>query len=117
MCRKVAAGSHGGGFHEHGAFIHRDECTGFRAVIVRTHDHSAFSRGNLGNAAKSTGCIWLLITTASATKSRWYLMSLPTLMRVKVPGGFHLRNSAGEREWLTASGKANFYAHPVPTDQ
>jgi hypothetical protein len=38
-------------------------------------------------------------------------------MRVKVPGGFHLRNSAGEREWLTASGKANFYAHPVPTDQ
>ncbi|MBC3929639.1 FdhF/YdeP family oxidoreductase [Undibacterium sp. CY21W] len=36
--------------------------------------------------------------------------------RVKVPGGFHLRNSAGEREWLTASGKANFYAHPVPTD-
>jgi anaerobic selenocysteine-containing dehydrogenase len=36
--------------------------------------------------------------------------------RVKAPGGFHLRNSAGEREWLTTSGKANFYAHPVPTD-
>ncbi|MDC8758360.1 FdhF/YdeP family oxidoreductase [Janthinobacterium fluminis] len=36
--------------------------------------------------------------------------------RVKVPGGFHLRNTAAERLWLTATGKANFYAHPVPTD-
>ena len=36
--------------------------------------------------------------------------------RVRVPGGFHLRNSARELEWRTASGKANFFAHAVPTD-
>ncbi|HAT31337.1 MAG TPA: CbbBc protein [Janthinobacterium sp.] len=36
--------------------------------------------------------------------------------RVKVPGGFRLRNTAAERLWLTATGKANFFAHPVPTD-
>uniref|UniRef100_UPI00374D93E8 molybdopterin dinucleotide binding domain-containing protein n=1 Tax=Undibacterium sp. TaxID=1914977 RepID=UPI00374D93E8 len=36
--------------------------------------------------------------------------------RVKVPGGFHLRNTASEREWNTASKKANFNAHRVPTD-
>ncbi|NDI86741.1 FdhF/YdeP family oxidoreductase [Undibacterium crateris] len=36
--------------------------------------------------------------------------------RVRVPGGFHLRNSARELEWRTATGKANFFAHAVPTD-
>lgn len=28
--------------------------------------------------------------------------------RILVPGGFHLENSAAQREWKTASGKANF---------
>ncbi|MFZ6766057.1 FdhF/YdeP family oxidoreductase [Undibacterium sp. Di26W] len=36
--------------------------------------------------------------------------------RVSVPGGFHLRNTAAERVWVTASGKANFNAHAVPVD-
>ncbi|GGC99068.1 FdhF/YdeP family oxidoreductase [Undibacterium terreum] len=36
--------------------------------------------------------------------------------RVKVPGGFHLRNTASERVWNTATKKANFKAHRVPTD-
>ncbi|MEC5163206.1 MULTISPECIES: FdhF/YdeP family oxidoreductase [unclassified Janthinobacterium] len=36
--------------------------------------------------------------------------------RVKTPGGFHLRNTAAEREWATDTGKANFFAYPVPTD-
>ena len=36
--------------------------------------------------------------------------------RVKVPGGFHLRNTAAERLWITDSGKANFFPYPVPTD-
>ncbi|MFZ6644721.1 FdhF/YdeP family oxidoreductase [Undibacterium sp. TJN25] len=36
--------------------------------------------------------------------------------RVKVPGGFHLRNTAAERVWNTATKKANFNAHRVPTD-
>ncbi|MFZ6686652.1 FdhF/YdeP family oxidoreductase [Undibacterium sp. SXout11W] len=36
--------------------------------------------------------------------------------RVKVPGGFHLRNTASERIWVTATGKANFYAYQVPRD-
>lgn len=36
--------------------------------------------------------------------------------RVGVPGGFHLRNTAAERVWLTATGKANFNSHAVPTD-
>jgi molybdopterin-dependent oxidoreductase alpha subunit len=36
--------------------------------------------------------------------------------RVHVPGGFYLGNSARERNWQTASGKAMFAAHPVPTD-
>ena len=31
--------------------------------------------------------------------------------RVHVPGGFHLGNSAGRREWRTATGKARFVAH------
>lgn len=29
--------------------------------------------------------------------------------RILVPGGFHLTNSASERKWLTASGRANFF--------
>jgi molybdopterin-dependent oxidoreductase alpha subunit len=36
--------------------------------------------------------------------------------RVRVPGGFRLRNTASERVWKTASGKASFVPHPVPTD-
>ncbi|MFI4983404.1 MAG: molybdopterin dinucleotide binding domain-containing protein, partial [Nevskiales bacterium] len=34
--------------------------------------------------------------------------------RVHVPGGFYLGNSARERRWKTASGKATFYAHALP---
>ena len=33
--------------------------------------------------------------------------------RVHVPGGFHLGNSAGRREWRTATGKARFIAHGI----
>src|SRR3546814_1338716 len=36
--------------------------------------------------------------------------------RVRVPGGFRLTNTAGERRWNTASGRAAFIAHAVPTD-
>jgi molybdopterin-dependent oxidoreductase alpha subunit len=36
--------------------------------------------------------------------------------RVKVPGGFRLRNTASERVWATASKKAVFTTHAVPTD-
>src|SRR3546814_4952050 len=36
--------------------------------------------------------------------------------RVRVPGGFRLTNSAGERRWNTASGPAAFISHDVPTD-
>ena len=36
--------------------------------------------------------------------------------RVKKPGGFHLRNTAAERVWVTANKKANFKVHAVPTN-
>lgn len=36
--------------------------------------------------------------------------------RIKVPGGFRLRNTASERVWTTSSGRAEFYTHPVPVD-
>ena len=36
--------------------------------------------------------------------------------RVRTPGGFHLGNSAAERNWKTASGRANFAAHRLPAD-
>lgn len=36
--------------------------------------------------------------------------------RVRVPGGFRLPNSAGARRWNTASGRAAFIGHRVPTD-
>ncbi|QIL83558.1 FdhF/YdeP family oxidoreductase [Diaphorobacter sp. HDW4A] len=36
--------------------------------------------------------------------------------RVAVPGGFRLRNTASERVWTTANGKASFVAHAVPRD-
>jgi anaerobic selenocysteine-containing dehydrogenase len=36
--------------------------------------------------------------------------------RVAKPGGFRLYNSASERVWKTDTGKANFYAHPIPRD-
>ncbi|MES2950096.1 MAG: FdhF/YdeP family oxidoreductase [Pseudomonadota bacterium] len=36
--------------------------------------------------------------------------------KVKVPGGFHLRNRAAERLWTTGNGKANFHVHAVPVD-
>ena len=36
--------------------------------------------------------------------------------RIKVPGGFRLRNTASERVWNTASKKAVFKTHHVPTE-
>jgi molybdopterin-dependent oxidoreductase alpha subunit len=36
--------------------------------------------------------------------------------KVQQPGGFRLRNTASERVWITASGKAEFSAHALPTD-
>ncbi|MBD9367761.1 FdhF/YdeP family oxidoreductase [Xanthomonas sp. XNM01] len=36
--------------------------------------------------------------------------------RVRVPGGFRLSNTARDRQWATASGRANFIAAAVPTD-
>ena len=36
--------------------------------------------------------------------------------RVAQPGGFRLRNTASERVWATASGKASFHAPGVPQD-
>ena len=35
---------------------------------------------------------------------------------MKKPGGFHLRNTAAERVWVTASKKANFRVHAIPLD-
>ncbi|WP_338849576.1 FdhF/YdeP family oxidoreductase [Massilia sp. W12] len=37
-------------------------------------------------------------------------------LRVKKPGGFHLRNTAAERVWVTANKKANFKVHPIAQD-
>lgn len=36
--------------------------------------------------------------------------------KVHQPGGFRLRNTASERVWVTASGKAQFAVHAIPTD-
>jgi len=36
--------------------------------------------------------------------------------KVKAPGGFRLRNTASERVWATASGRAEFSTHAMPTD-
>jgi len=36
--------------------------------------------------------------------------------KIRTPGGFRLRNTASERVWATASGKAEFRTHAVPTD-
>jgi molybdopterin-dependent oxidoreductase alpha subunit len=36
--------------------------------------------------------------------------------KLRTPGGFRLRNTASERVWKTASGKAEFRAHAVPRD-
>jgi molybdopterin-dependent oxidoreductase alpha subunit len=36
--------------------------------------------------------------------------------KIKTPGGFRLRNTASERQWATASGKAQFSTHALPTD-
>lgn len=36
--------------------------------------------------------------------------------KLKTPGGFRLRNTASERIWAPASGKAGFSTHALPTD-
>ncbi|NIA57326.1 FdhF/YdeP family oxidoreductase [Massilia sp. TW-1] len=36
--------------------------------------------------------------------------------RVAVPGGFHLKVASREREWVTASGKAQFVVHGIDKD-
>jgi molybdopterin-dependent oxidoreductase alpha subunit len=36
--------------------------------------------------------------------------------RVRVPGGFRLTNTAALRQWKTATGKANFFAHRLAED-
>ncbi|MFY2764442.1 FdhF/YdeP family oxidoreductase [Arenimonas sp. MALMAid1274] len=33
--------------------------------------------------------------------------------RVHRDGGFHLRNAAAERRWMTSSGRASFHVHPI----
>lgn len=35
--------------------------------------------------------------------------------RVRQPGGFYLPNTARERRWMTASGRAEFHTHPLQT--
>jgi molybdopterin-dependent oxidoreductase alpha subunit len=37
-------------------------------------------------------------------------------VRVRVPGGFRLPNTARDRVWINPAGRAVFNAHPVPTD-
>ena len=37
--------------------------------------------------------------------------------RVRVPGGFRLTNTAAQRQWKTATGKANFFAHGLAEDE
>ncbi len=37
--------------------------------------------------------------------------------RVREPGGFYLPNAAREREFMTASGKAQFTVHPLPRNE
>ena len=34
--------------------------------------------------------------------------------RIRQPGGFHLENPAAQRRWLTATGRARFFAHALP---
>lgn len=36
--------------------------------------------------------------------------------KLRHPGGFRLRNTASERVWNTPTGKANFFAQPIPRD-
>ncbi|WP_186114215.1 FdhF/YdeP family oxidoreductase [Burkholderia gladioli] len=36
--------------------------------------------------------------------------------RIAQPRGFHLRVASRERDWITPNRKANFVAHPMPTD-
>ncbi|MFN3304404.1 MAG: FdhF/YdeP family oxidoreductase [Roseateles sp.] len=36
--------------------------------------------------------------------------------KIKQPGGFRLRNTASERVWATATGRAQFSTHALPTD-
>ncbi len=36
--------------------------------------------------------------------------------RIRRPGGFYLGNSARERDWKTATGKARFMVHPLPAE-
>ncbi|MFV8782705.1 FdhF/YdeP family oxidoreductase [Microbulbifer sp. SA54] len=35
-------------------------------------------------------------------------------LRLSTPGGFYLQNSAGQRQWNTGTGKANFISEPLP---
>jgi molybdopterin-dependent oxidoreductase alpha subunit len=37
--------------------------------------------------------------------------------KIRQPGGFHLRNAAREREWLTQTGKANFITATLPKNE
>ena len=37
-------------------------------------------------------------------------------LRIRTPGGFHLRNTASERVWSTEPNKAVFFTHAVPLD-
>ncbi|WP_105104159.1 FdhF/YdeP family oxidoreductase [Microbulbifer pacificus] len=34
--------------------------------------------------------------------------------KLETPGGFYLQNAAGQRQWKTKNGKANFVSHPLP---
>ncbi|MGJ7489299.1 FdhF/YdeP family oxidoreductase [Variovorax sp. ZT4R33] len=85
------------------------------AIVARL---AAATLGAVGRNSSSTPWLWLVEDYARIRdKIEAVFADFKDFnLRVAVPGGFRLRNTASERVWTTATKKANFVAHAVPRD-
>ncbi|MGJ7483950.1 FdhF/YdeP family oxidoreductase [Variovorax sp. LT2P21] len=85
------------------------------AIVARL---AAATLGEFGRNSSSTPWLWLVEDYARIRdKIEAVFADFKDFnLRVAVPGGFRLRNTASERVWATPTKKANFVAHGVPRD-
>lgn len=110
------AGGHGGRLVQHDPRILRATGAALAADAFGAGDHRRHRQATLGNHPVD----WDALIANYERIRELIADTIPGFAdfnrRVRHPGGFYLGNSAGERRWNTASGKANFVANPLPRD-
>ncbi len=108
----------GGGLDEHGARLLRHEQAGLAEPAVGDGDRRAHGDGPVRPARQRRLASLHRRLRAHPRRDRGGAADgfEDYNERIAQPGGFHLRVASRERDWNTPTGKANFVAHPLPTD-